>query len=216
MKKIRKENEAMKKRLGKIGLIVCGLLICLGLLAIAGKDPFAAMTGLWLLPAFGMAVTTQKSTQETNRTATPVTPAEAYDYHGKLRFAYFSFTQSGAGDANSLANLVTLPPGKVRLLKTKSEFVCSAFGAARTLDIGYLAHTKLDGTAVNASIDTILDGGDVSAAAKLICGAGTNALGTDPTILFDSKEGVTIQAKCLGDTLPDAATLKGFMAYVVE
>lgn len=164
-----------------------------------------------------MAVTTQKSTQETNRTATPVTPAEAYDSYGKVRFSYFSFEQiTAAGDANSLANLVTLPPGKVRLLKTMSEFVCSAFGAARALDIGYLAHTNLDGTAVNAAADTILDGADVSAAAKVICGAGTNALGTDPTMLLNSREGVTIQAKCLVDTLPLGATLKGFFAYVVE
>lgn len=204
------------ERLGVIGLVGICLVMFLGFLAIAGWSPSAAM-GLSMIPvAFGMAVTTQKSTQETNRTATPVTPAEAYDYHGKKRIAYFSFTQSGAGDANSLANLVTLPPGKVRLLKTKSELVCSAFGAGRTLDIGYLAHTNLDGTAVVASVDAILDGADVSAAAKVICGAGTNALGTDPTILLNSREGVTIQAKCLGDTLPDGATLKGFFAYVIE
>lgn len=162
-----------------------------------------------------MSVTTQKSTQETNRTATPPVKA-AGNERGRVGCLYFDFTQSGAGDANSLVNLATLPAGKVRLLKTGSEFICSAFGASRTLDIGYLAHTKGDGTAVSASVDGILDGGDVSAAAKLACGAGTNALGTDPSILFDSKEGVTIQAKCLGDTLPDAATLKGFFLYVID
>lgn len=163
-----------------------------------------------------MAVTTQYSVQETNRLATPPILNPAYNDGGKVRRKYFSFTQSGAGDANSLANLVTLPPGVVRLSKVSSRFVCSAFGSGRTLDIGYLAHTKRDGTAVDASIDGILDGGDVSAAAALACGAGTNALGADPTILFDSKEGVTIQAKCLGDTMPDDATLAGYFEYTVE
>lgn len=164
-----------------------------------------------------MAVITENSTQYGNNIASPVAVNPAYNEHGRIRFAYFSFTQgAAAGDANSLQNLVRLPAGKVRLLKTLSEFICSAFGAARTLDIGYLAHTNMDGTAVVASIDTILDGGDVSAAAKLACGAGTNALGTDPTILFDSREGVVIQSKCLGDTIPAGATLKGFFAYVTE
>lgn len=207
----------MKKRLGKIGLVLVGLILFVGLMAIAGKDPLAATGGLWMLPLFGLAVTTEKSTQETNRTATPPVLAAGNEFNGRVGIAYFSFTQgAAAGDANSLATLCTLPAGKIRLLKTASELVCSAFGAARTLDIGYLAHTKVDGTAVSASIDAILDGADVSAAAKVICGAGTNALGTDTTILFDSKEGVTIQAKCLGDTLPAGATLKGFFKYVID
>jgi hypothetical protein len=178
-----------------------------------------------LKPARGMfyhdplagAVTTTDSTEYANETAAPPVKCPAYTKGGKKRIAYFSFTQgAAAGDANSLANLCKLPAGKVRVFKTQSEFVCSAFGAGRTLDIGYLAHTKADGTAVAASVDAILDGADVSAAAKVICGAGTNALGTDPTILFDSKEGVSIQAKCLGDTLPVGATLKGFFTYVIE
>lgn len=163
-----------------------------------------------------MAVTAQKSTQETNRTATPPVKAAGNEFNGRVGIAYFSHTQAGAGDVNSTVNLITLPPGKIRLLKTGSKLVCSAFGVARTLDIGYLAHTKQDGTAVAASQDTILDGADVSAAASKECGAGTNALGTDPTILFDSKEGVTLQAKVLGDTIPDGATLKGYFLYVID
>lgn len=163
------------------------------------------------------AVTTESSTEYTNETASPPVKVASSTKGGKQRIAYFSFTQSAAvGDANSTANLVKLPPGKVRLLKPESRFVCSAFGAARLLDIGYLAHTKGDGTAVAASQDTILDGGDVAAAAKLECGAGTNGLGTDATILFDSRDGVSIQALCSGGTIPAGATLKGFFTYVIE
>lgn len=164
-----------------------------------------------------MAVTTEKSTQETARTASPPTKMAGHEYNGAVRFFKFDFTQgAAAGDANSLANLVTIPPGKYRLVKNLSSLICSAFGSGRTLDIGYLAHTNQDGTAVNASIDAILDGADVATLAAKSCGVGTNALGTDPTILFDSKEGVTIQAKCLGDTIPAGATLKGYFVVIPE
>lgn len=164
-----------------------------------------------------MAVTTEYSTQETARRATPPAKMAGHEYNGRARVFYFSFTQgAAAGDANSLANLVTIPPGKCRLLKRESNFVCSAFGEARTLDIGYLAHTKQDGTAVNASVDAICDGADVSAIANIQCGNAGNAIGTDPSILLDSKEGVTLQAKCLGDTLPAGATLKGYFVVVPE
>lgn len=162
------------------------------------------------------AVTTQDSTQYANNVATPPIKNAPYDEYAKKRTIYFSHTQSGAGDANSLVNLVKIPAGKYRLLKVESRLNCSAFGLGRTLDIGYLAYTKRDGTAVAASIDTILDGADVSAAAALACGAGTNALGADPTMLLDSKDGITIQAKVLGDTIPDGATLKGYFTLVAE
>lgn len=163
-----------------------------------------------------MAVTAQKSAQETNRTALPPVLNPAYDWKGKTRKFYFSHTQAGAGDANSTVDLVTLPPGKWRLLKTESLYVCSAFGAARVLDVGYLAHTKIDGTAVNAAADVIDDGADASAAASKRMGTGTNGLGTDPTILFDSRDGVTIQAKVLGGTIPDLATLNGYITAIAE
>lgn len=176
---------------------------------------FSPSTWRYTDPAAG-AVTTQNSTQYGNNVATPPVPNASYDEYGKQRTLYFSHTQSGAGDANSLVNMVRVPPGKYRLIKTESKFNCSAFGAGRTLDIGFLAYTKRDGTAVAASVDTILDGADVSAAANLSCGLGTNALTADPTILLDSKDGITIQAKVLGDTIPDGATLKGYFTLVAE
>ena len=163
-----------------------------------------------------MAITNQKSTQETNRTANPPVKNPAYNSGGRERVAYFGFTQSGIGDIGSTVDLINLPPGKVRLLKTDSKFVCSAFGALRTLSIGHLAYTKPDGSAVAAVTDNILTAGDVSAAAAIACGAGANALGDDPTILFESKDGVTLQASVAGGTIPDLATLKGFFTFVVD
>ena len=163
-----------------------------------------------------MAVTTQKSTQETNRTSSPPVKNQPYDESPKKRILYFSHTQVGAGDATSTVDLVSLPAGKVRLLKREVHLVCSAFGVARTLDIGYTAHTQPDGTAVVAAADVILDGADVSALANLQGGVGTNALTADPTILFNSKSGVLIQAVVAGGTIPDAATLSGWVTYVAE
>lgn len=163
-----------------------------------------------------MATTAQKSAQETNRTASPPVKIPVYEQGGKERIFYFNHAQVGAGDAGSTVDLVTLPPGKWRLCKNMSHVSCSAFGASRTLDIGYTAYTAGDGSAVSAGADKILDGGDVSAIATLTGGAGTNALTVDPTILFDSKTGVLLQAVVAGGTIPDAATLKGYFTVVHE
>jgi hypothetical protein len=177
---------------------------------------FLAAICAYLDPRAG-AVTEESSTQYANQVASPPMKNPCYDEYAKKRLFYFCFTQGdAAGDAGSLADLVKLPAGRFRLLKTDSVLVCSAFGAGRTLDIGYSAHTRTDGSAVEASTDAILDGADVSAAAKIICGAGNNALGTDPTILIDSREGVTIQAKVNVDTIPAGATLKGYIVVAAE
>ena len=164
-----------------------------------------------------MAVTTEKSTQRTNETATPPVLNPVHNAHGRVRSSYFSFTQgAAAGDATSTADLIKLPAGKVRVLKTESLVICSAFGAARTIDIGHTGYTQRDGTAVAASADTILDGGDVASAAAIRMGAGTNALGTDPTVEYDSVDGVLLQAVVAGGTIPAGATLKGYIQYIVD
>lgn len=164
-----------------------------------------------------MAVTAEKSTQVTNMEAAPPVRLSTRDHHGRVRVAAFEFTQgAAAGDATSTQDLVKLPAGKIRVLKTESLFVCSAFGAARTLDIGTTAFTKSDGTTQAASADTILDGADVSAAASVRCGAGTNGLGTSPFIDYDSRDGVVVQAVVAGGTIPAAATVKGFIQYILD
>ena len=206
--------EKKTKFFGLLGLAgICFLLVAIS----AGLSPFKIAAGLGLL-TFGIgAVLTTNSTQYANGVANPPVMNPSHNDHGKVRYKYFSYTHGAvAGDANSLCNFVKLPPGLVRLIKTESKLICSALGTGRTLDIGYLAHTKQDGTAVNASVDTILDGADVSAIALVTCGAGTNAIGVDPTILFDSREGVTIQGIVKVDTLPIGATFNGYIAYIQD
>lgn len=161
-----------------------------------------------------MAVTTQNSTQYANEIADPVVLGNPYDKHGKIRVAYFDFTQSGAGDANSLVNLVKLPGGRVRVLLSLSMIRNSDFGAGRTLDVGWTAYTGRDGSSVAADIDGLADGLDVNNTTEKAMGTGAGALVTVRD--FDSQEGVVIQAKVLGDTIPDAATLRGYIVYCVE
>lgn len=165
-----------------------------------------------------MAVTTENSDQIDNQEALPPVKLNADELGGRLRIARFSFTQGvAAGDANSLVNLVKLPPGKtVTILKNLSRVACSAFGAARLLDIGHTGYTNLDGTVVAAAADVLLDGGDVSAIAELPMGVGTNALTVTNTFTINARTATTIQAKVLADTIPAGATLTGFIVYVED
>jgi len=165
-----------------------------------------------------MAVTTEKSTQVTQMEATPPTKLDATELVGKLRIARFDFTQgSAAGDATSTMDLVKIPPGKtVRIFKSMSRIIVSAFGAARLLDIGHTGYTNLDGTAVAAAADVFMDGQDVSAAALIRCGLGTNAFTAEDAFAINAKEAVVIQAVVAGGTIPAAATINGYLVYVED
>lgn len=160
-----------------------------------------------------MAVTTQKSAEVTNITASPPTMLDTTSLHGRLRVAYFKHTQDGAGDANSTADLVQLPAGKGRILIRSSWLASSAFGSSRTLDIGYVAHTDNNGDAVSADVDALEDALDNSSATAAFLGAGTNAV---DTYLYDSNAPLTIQAVVAGGTIPDTATLEGYIVYVLD
>lgn len=158
-----------------------------------------------------MAVTTEQSTQVANAEATPPVKNPAYNEGGDLKVLYFNFTQGdAAGDANSTADLLNMPPGKYRILLDQSNVTNSAFGASRTLDVGYTAYTNYDGTAVTADEDAFVTAADVSAAATTAL-TESLAAGADRTFFVDSKEGFVLQAKCEGGTLPASATLKGYV-----
>ena len=133
----------------------------------------------------------------------------------KLHFKYFSYNQgASAGAANDTIEFVKLPAGDVRIFKHLSAVNCSAFGASRVLDIGFRAHVKYtDNSAVAESVDTILDGADISAIASRGGGAGTNALTVSPSILLQAKAPVTIFGTVTGGTIPASATLEGYIVY---
>lgn len=165
-----------------------------------------------------MAVTAEKSDQVTNMEASPPVRLNTNELGGRLRIARFSFTQgAAAGDATSTMDLIKLPVGKtVTVLKSMSRIVCSAFGAARVLDIGHTGYTNLDGTVVAAAADVLMDGQDVSAAALVRMGLGTNAFTADDSFTFNARSKPVIQAVVAGGTIPAAATINGYIVYVED
>lgn len=156
-----------------------------------------------------MAVITLKSTQLTEGARNyPI------DHLGKLRLAYFDAVNDtgAAGDANSYVHLCNIPYGRIRILPRLAFLATSAFGAARTLDVGFLAYTDSDGAAVAEQIDALIDGADVAAAGSK---AFTDVAVSGKWDIF-SKRGVTIAAKVLGGTIPVNATIKGYIPFVAE
>ena len=161
-----------------------------------------------------MAVTNENSTQYANAVADPKVQNETNDWHGRLRIARFTFTQgAAAGDANSTARLVRLPPGRCRVFMGLSYLHASAFGAARVLDIGWQAHTDLDGIAVVADPNGLADNIDVAAAGEKTV---TGTIGLDETKQFLSRDEIVIEAQVAGGTIPAGATLSGYFVYVKD
>jgi len=151
-----------------------------------------------------MAITNQDSTEFTQQTTFPIDPLETNEFQGRERIAHFTHAQVGAGDADSTVELIKMPGGKVRI--TEIVFATSAFGASRVLDIGFRAHTNIDAvTAVAEDQDAFSANLDVSAAVDI----------RDLVdVLVESFDGFDIFAKVEGGTIPDLATLAGFIRYV--
>ena len=161
-----------------------------------------------------MAVTTQKSTEYTNATSSPVVQTAVHDYHGRVRIAYFTHDQDGAGDATSSVALCALPAGKVRvLLASSSAYVNWTTGSA-TLDLGWDAYTNTDGDSVAADPDGLVNGLDVDTVGYQTLGACTTATGG--THLFESQGGVVLRATSQDQALASGDDLVGYIMYVVD
>jgi hypothetical protein len=134
--------------------------------------------------------------------------------HGKFRLQYFSLPAVAvAGDASTTVDLCDLPPGRTRILPCMSRISTTAFGAGRTLDVGHRAYQARDAEAGDPEAedaDALIDGMDVSGA--------VNAAAFSTALKFDiySKQEVTLFATVLGGTIPVAATINGFVAYIYE
>jgi len=161
-----------------------------------------------------MAVTTQKSTEYTNATSTPVVQNAVHDYHGRVRIAYFTCDQDGAGDATSSVALCSLPAGKVRVLLSSSNAYVNWTTGSATLDLGWDAYTNTDGTAVTADPDGLVNGLNVDTVGYQNFGAGTTATGG--THLFESQSGVVLRATSQDTAIASGDDLVGYMMYVVD
>jgi|TARA_Y100000296_G_scaffold75841_1_gene95928 hypothetical protein len=163
-----------------------------------------------------MAVTTQKSTEYTNATASPVTLNEANVYHGRVRIAYFTHDQDGTGDAGSSVALFALPAGKVKVLLAASRAYVNWTTTSATLDLGWDAYTDIDGDAVAADPDGLVDGLDVDTVGyQTLEGALAGIKATGGTYTFETQGGVVIRATS-PTAMVDGDDLVGYILYVVD
>lgn len=135
------------------------------------------------------------------------------EFSGRLRYANITFTQAATGTAADLANLTLLPAGSVRLILPLCRIAFSAWGASRTLDLGWLAYVDLAGDAVAADPNGLDDGVDISAAGS-VNPSGT--VGGAETQRFESRDGVAITGQINDGTLVIGNTLLGYLVYVID
>jgi len=162
-----------------------------------------------------MAVTTQESTEYANTyTTTPAVKNPPSDVHGRLRIAFFTHDQSGAGDATSSVAVAKLPPGKVRLIGKLSQAYVNWTTAAATLDCGWDAYNDFDGAAVAADVDGLDNGVSVETAGSFNFGSALAATGY--TKSFESRDGVDIRVSSTDTAIVAGDDLVGYLIYVVD
>ncbi len=152
-----------------------------------------------------MAITTQSSTEYANQVADPVVKQPPSVLNGRVRHSKFSFTQSGIGDAGSIAQLVELPAGLMEIVRIYIAW--TALGASRTLDLGHLAFVDQNGDTVAADPDAFSNGEDVSSAGNLDLVVGST---------LESEAGWVLTAQINDGTIPDADTLDGYILTVSD
>lgn len=165
-----------------------------------------------------MAVTTQKSTEYTAATASPPVKNTTAEMHGRVRVAFFTHAQSGVGDAGSSVALCKLPAGRVRLLLGSSFMYFNWTTASALCDLGWDAYTGIDGVAVAADDNGLIDNLDVDAVGlrsgeDLVTLAAIVATGG--TKVFESNSGVVIRATS-PTAMVDGDDLVGYLLYVID
>lgn len=162
-----------------------------------------------------MAVVNENSTEYAQQIATGAqTFLRPDQFHGRLRIVSGDFTRAAQGDAGSLCNMIRLPAGNVRLILGLSYLTGSAYGAARTLDLGWAAYNDFDtGAAVAADPNGLDDGVDVSSAWTLTPGG---TVGGAEEYLFQSRDGVILTAQVNDGTWDAAETMTFRWAYVAD
>lgn len=153
-----------------------------------------------------MAVTRQNSTQVGRSKSVPPEMNAVSEDGGRVRIKAFDFTQSGAGDANSIAVLAKLPGGRVRVLRAHVKH--SALGAARVATLGHGAYKDATNATVAEDVDALV------ATAQDLAAAGTKTM--EINTVLDNRAGVDLILQVTGGTIPDGATLNGYVEYVVD
>ena len=134
------------------------------------------------------------------------------DLLGRVRKMRFDFDQgAAAGDIGSTVSLVLVSAGETRLYLRDSQIAFSAFGAARTIDIGHTGYKDRDGNDVAADSAAFVNNLDVSGAGV---SATTGVVGGAESFLIDSSTETTIVVTVAGGTIPVDATLDGDFSIV--
>ena len=168
-----------------------------------------------------MAVTTQYSNEYADQfvsgSLAPVYPTEV---RGKDCTDFFTTAQSGAGDATSSFAIVKLPPGRVRVYLAKSGMYVNWTTASATLDLGWDAYTDLNGDAVAADVDGLIDGISVESAGvigfeELTASAGAGVTAANAyTKVFESQDGVVLRLSSTDTAIADTDSANGWITYV--
>jgi len=156
-------------------------------------------------------------TLTTNQAAANLGGRKLPSYNDQARTFVQEFnlpTVAVAGDIGTTIRLFKIPPGIYRFHRQPSFVTASAFGAARTLDIGWEAYVDKDGTAVAVSAAGLNSAIDVSAATITTPTKLGVALATEYKD-FESRDGVWIYATLAGGTIPTTATLTGAAHFSV-
>lgn len=158
-----------------------------------------------------MAVEALKTKQVINNDLGVTNPSHAGK--GQLFMLFFEPPVAGSfgsGDANSTIALCDVPAGSVRYLVFQSRIYYSAFGTARTMDVGWDSYTSLANATVAADEDGIHSAQDVAAAGSFSPG---DELASGSK-LFESISGVRIRAKVEAAALSTGETLYGYLAFM--
>ena len=164
-----------------------------------------------------MAVTSQKSVEYTNATASPVVNNSTAEEHGRVRVMFFTHNQDGVGDTGSSVALGKLPPGRVRLLASLSRAYVNWTTGSATLDLGWDAYTDLAGDAVAADPDGLINALAVDTVGfQTLEGAIAANLLTGGTYVFESNSGVVIRATAQDNAQIASDDLVGYICYVLD
>jgi hypothetical protein len=142
------------------------------------------------------------------------------DLHGILHRAYFSYTHTATeGSGTGEINLVTLPPGRIRIFAHDCRLITSQTAASSTMDVGYRAYYEPDGDLIaeddnafednrdtaSAATDAVLEfAGDGSTDDPTVFNVDRNLAGTGGLIIFASVDSGNIEAD---------DTIKGWITF---
>jgi hypothetical protein len=134
--------------------------------------------------------------------------AAAGDIQGAMRVAPFNYVHA-AGAGTGEINLVTLPPGRIRIYSDLSRIVTSDMAVNATLHLGYRVHRQEDGTAADENDHALMQSLSVGAGARdevfLLPAAGQLDL--------ESQGGITIFALITSGNIENGDTIDGYVVY---